>query len=205
MPQPRVHCFSQTCGEQWASVFQSSRTGYQFDLILKDREFHHSWGVTTDDSPDWKGTGPRLCIRCISGCLWLVAFNFGKSQKFASHDMNSWEDGWTQQSNFLALKVFGSSGLGQLDIFSVQDQKKCQEPRALCCHTCFVELIKWSMENKNCYLGYIWDYTTQLGGCFRKWWHPQIIHFNRDFQYKSSILGYHYFWKHPGGDYNEPL
>ena len=26
---------------------------------------------------------------------------------------------------------------------------------------------------------------------------PQIIHFNRDFQYKPSILGYHYSWKHP--------
>ena len=29
-------------------------------------------------------------------------------------------------------------------------------------------------------------------GCFRKWWYPQIIHFNRDFHYKSSILGYPY-------------
>ena len=26
-------------------------------------------------------------------------------------------------------------------------------------------------------------------GCFRKWWYPQIIQFNRDFHYKSSILG----------------
>ena len=26
---------------------------------------------------------------------------------------------------------------------------------------------------------------------------PQIIHFDRDFHYKSSILGYPYFWKHP--------
>ena len=25
--------------------------------------------------------------------------------------------------------------------------------------------------------------------CFLKWWYPQIIHFNRDFHYKSSILG----------------
>ena len=30
-------------------------------------------------------------------------------------------------------------------------------------------------------------------GCFRKWWYLQIIHFNRDFHYKSSILGYPYF------------
>ena len=36
-----------------------------------------------------------------------------------------------------------------------------------------------------------------LYGCFRKWWYPQIIHFNRVFHYKPSILGYHYFWKHP--------
>ena len=26
---------------------------------------------------------------------------------------------------------------------------------------------------------------------------PQIIHFNRVFHYKPSILGYLYFWKHP--------
>ena len=26
---------------------------------------------------------------------------------------------------------------------------------------------------------------------------PQIIHFNRGFHYKPSILGYPYFWKHP--------
>jgi len=25
---------------------------------------------------------------------------------------------------------------------------------------------------------------------------PQIIHFNRVFHCKPSILGYHYFWKH---------
>ena len=30
-----------------------------------------------------------------------------------------------------------------------------------------------------------------------KWWYPQIIHFNRDFYYKPSILGYPHFWKHP--------
>ena len=34
-------------------------------------------------------------------------------------------------------------------------------------------------------------------GCFRKWWYPQIIHFDRVFHYKPSILGYHHFWKHP--------
>ena len=34
-------------------------------------------------------------------------------------------------------------------------------------------------------------------GCFQKKGYPQIIHFNRVFPYKPSILGYHYFWKHP--------
>ena len=34
-------------------------------------------------------------------------------------------------------------------------------------------------------------------GCIRKWWYPQIIHFNKDFHYRSSILGSPYFWKHP--------
>ena len=26
---------------------------------------------------------------------------------------------------------------------------------------------------------------------------PQIIHFDRVFHYKPSILGYHHFWNHP--------
>ena len=30
---------------------------------------------------------------------------------------------------------------------------------------------------------------------------PKIIHFNRVFHYKPSILGYRYFWKHPNGQY----
>ena len=44
-----------------------------------------------------------------------------------------------------------------------------------------------------------WDISVFEGkfGCFRKWWYPQIIHFNRVFHYKPSILGYPYFWKHP--------
>ena len=36
-----------------------------------------------------------------------------------------------------------------------------------------------------------------LCGGFLKWWYPQIIHFNRVFHYKPSILGYHHFRKHP--------
>ena len=32
---------------------------------------------------------------------------------------------------------------------------------------------------------------------FPKMVYPQIIHFNRVFHYKPSILGYPYFWKHP--------
>ena len=32
-------------------------------------------------------------------------------------------------------------------------------------------------------------------GCFLKWWYPQIIHFNRVFHYKPSILGYLNFRK----------
>ena len=34
-------------------------------------------------------------------------------------------------------------------------------------------------------------------GCFLKWWYPKSFHFNRVFHYKSSILVYPYFWKHP--------
>ena len=40
-----------------------------------------------------------------------------------------------------------------------------------------------------------WGGTFLYGGFLN--WYPQIIHFNRVFHYKPSILGYHYFWKHP--------
>ena len=41
-------------------------------------------------------------------------------------------------------------------------------------------------------------------GGFRKWWYPQIIHFNRVFHYKPSILGYPYFWKPPPSTTKSP-
>ena len=34
-------------------------------------------------------------------------------------------------------------------------------------------------------------------GCFHKWWYPQIIHFNRVFHCKPSILGYPYLLDTP--------
>ena len=34
---------------------------------------------------------------------------------------------------------------------------------------------------------------TELHGCFLKFWYPQIIHYNRVFHYKPSILEYPYF------------
>ena len=40
-------------------------------------------------------------------------------------------------------------------------------------------------------------------GCFRKWGYPQIIHFTKVFHYKTSILGYPYFWKHPSRQMNK--
>ena len=43
-----------------------------------------------------------------------------------------------------------------------------------------------------------WPGPQWIGGCFQKLWYPQIINFNRIFHYKPSILGYPYFWKHPG-------
>ena len=37
----------------------------------------------------------------------------------------------------------------------------------------------------------------QMGVSKKNQGYPQIIHFNRVFHYKPSILGYPYFWKHP--------
>ena len=42
------------------------------------------------------------------------------------------------------------------------------------------------------------DCNIPIDGGFLKWWYPQIINFNRVF-HKPSILGYHYFRKHPDG------
>ena len=43
-----------------------------------------------------------------------------------------------------------------------------------------------------------WKTCIRLFGGFLKWWYPQIIHFKKVFQYKSSILGvFLYFRKHP--------
>ena len=47
-----------------------------------------------------------------------------------------------------------------------------------------------------------WSWTS---GGFLKWWYHQIIHFNRVFHYKPSILGYHYFWKRPSGESHRNL
>ena len=38
---------------------------------------------------------------------------------------------------------------------------------------------------------------TYMGVSENSGFSPQIIHFNRVFHYKPSILGYPYFWKHP--------
>ena len=40
---------------------------------------------------------------------------------------------------------------------------------------------------------------TDMGVSENSGFSPQIIHFNRVFHYKPSILGYHYFRKHPYG------
>ena len=41
-------------------------------------------------------------------------------------------------------------------------------------------------------------------GCFRKWWYPQIIHFNRVFHYfHHPFWGYPYFWKQPYHGYKQ--
>ena len=54
-----------------------------------------------------------------------------------------------------------------------------------------------------CYVGQGWDPTLitnqqeYVDVSENSGFSPQIIHFNRVFHYKPSILGYPYFWKHP--------
>ena len=37
----------------------------------------------------------------------------------------------------------------------------------------------------------------EIYGCFQKWWYPKSSILIGVFHHKPSILGYHYFWKHP--------
>ena len=65
----------------------------------------------------------------------------------------------------------------------------------------FSDIQKGTIEQGSKPWGLTWTIESWLlYGCFRKWWYPQIIHFNRVFHYKPSILGYPYFWKHPYRD-----
>ena len=63
-------------------------------------------------------------------------------------------------------------------------------------------ILELSMELTRCpgvlmKLFFFTPFFSKRYGGFLKWWYPQIIHFNRVFHYKPSILGYPYFWKHP--------
>ena len=60
---------------------------------------------------------------------------------------------------------------------------------------CFFCLLRSALDNAfRCFCRF--DKNFSEFGCFQKSWYPQIIHFNRVFHYKPSILGYPYFWKH---------
>ena len=58
-------------------------------------------------------------------------------------------------------------------------------------------LVNSSFSGGHCISGSSQPFYVHLYGCFLKWWYLQIIHFNRVFHYKPSILGYHYFRKTP--------
>ena len=69
------------------------------------------------------------------------------------------------------------------------------------CPCICIQSTKISIDDFFCHAKTGWDNVSSFlfswYGCFRKWWYPQIIQFNRVFHYKPSILGYHFFWKHP--------
>ena len=76
---------------------------------------------------------------------------------------------------------------------SAAHRKYPKQPTSWCLR--FSAIAKLLSKDKGCRLFFgSWK---RLYGCFRKWWYPQTIQFNRDFHYKSSILGYPYVWKHP--------
>ena len=56
---------------------------------------------------------------------------------------------------------------------------------------------KTAPKNRLGYRSLMYPYEKSPFRCFLKWWYPQIIHLNRVFHYKPSILGYHHFRKHP--------
>ena len=69
-----------------------------------------------------------------------------------------------------------------------QESSKLQEPRFF---------LRYSVGH-SCHCGTAQKKTSKGSyGCFRKHGYSQIIHFNKVFHYKPSILGHPYFWKHP--------
>ena len=82
------------------------------------------------------------------------------------------------------------------------------------CKNIYLYKMKWRTQDKmisastvsfSRVLLLLWKFISGMGKftagigkwVFPKKGYPQIIHFNRVFHYKPSILGYPYFWKHP--------
>ena len=76
---------------------------------------------------------------------------------------------------------------------------ECSSPQKRIEHgNCLISSLQRIHRSSN--LHFFWVFKWEVVcGCFQKSWYPQIIHFNKVFHYKRSILGYPYFWKHPCG------
>ena len=114
-------------------------------------------------------TQRKWSLRCLR-CFWIISEMPILRDRFV---LDLLSDPWTDKKTGLATTRLTMATEESLN------STACDP------HSEFLEL--WNEGN-------VW-YCNVLYGCFRKWWYPQIIHFNRVFHYKPSILGYPYFWK----------
>ena len=87
---------------------------------------------------------------------------------------------WPKRSTLLALNSRSSSSTKRCMALEGDGRKPKTAPK-----------------NRLGYRSLMYPYEKSPFRCFLKWWYPQIIHLNRVFHYKPSILGYHHFRKHP--------
>ena len=107
-------------------------------------------------------------------------------EEVARHEEEGAELSWASELSFFFLWTHG-------ELFGVNCWDANSEYMA---YECLWQFLWHFYHSKNGDI-YMRHRDTQTNGGFLKWGHPQIIHLNRNFQYKPSFFGYPHLWKPP--------
>ena len=107
-------------------------------------------------------------------------------EEVARHEEEGAELSWASELSFFFLWTHG-------ELFGVNCWDANSEYMA---YECLWQFLWNFYHSKNGDI-YMRHRDTQTNGGFLKWGHPQIIHLNRNFQYKPSFFGYPHLWKPP--------